>query len=220
MNLWPLSRVEVRSCQRLYHLYWFSRNDLHIRILQSLLPCFAHTHTQFIESAESGQISSQCRNGWSCLALGLALGYEPAVQKQHNPSGLTDRYIMIYPFTVPQAKKLNNSQAFSLVLYMYIELFWGGNAQIRQWVGTGHGYRGCVTLNGGKIEDNCQLSIRSLTFAACDRNLSGSACAHLPPSLGPGSRRSSTAGSILYRASSFWGLATAPMNCLRRILPH
>ena len=147
MNLWPLSRVEVRSCQRLYHLYWFSRNDLHIRILQSLLPCFAHT--QFIESAESGQISSQCCNGWSCLALGLALGYEPAVQKHHNPSGLT---------AVPQAKKLNNSQAFSLVLYMYIELFWGGNAQIRQWVGTGHGYRGCVTLNGGKIEESSTVN--------------------------------------------------------------
>lgn len=65
---------------------------------------------------------------------------------------------MIYPFTVPQAKKLNNSQAFSLVLYMYIELFWGGNAQIRQWVGTGHGYRGCVTLNGGKIEESSTVN--------------------------------------------------------------
>ena len=65
---------------------------------------------------------------------------------------------MIHPFTVPQAKKLNNSQAFSLVLYMYIELFWGGNAQIRQWVGTGHGYRRCVTLNGGKIEESSTVN--------------------------------------------------------------
>lgn len=208
MNLWPLSRVEVRSYHRLYHLYWFSRNDLHIRILQSLLPCFAH---------------AIYRIGWERKNLFTAMGGAvlPLVllSDTSRPSkNTTIRWVWLrYPFTVPQTKKLSNSQAFSLfsIYVHWVVSRWNCPDPTVSWNWTWIP-RMCESQwreNWGKFD--CQKI--SHLLRACDRNLSGDACVHLRPSLGPGS---STAGSILYRASPFWGLAIAPMNCLRRILPH